>query len=173
MRKFKEWSEADTITLDKMIKEGYGNKIIAQTLARQESYISAKRKELGYKIKYVNYWSEEDTNQLRKLYYEGYSDEKIAELLNRSAKVIKQYRNKKGLADMSSATVDWEEKYIQKYFINQLLSCESMAQAVFKTGITREIINRKIKQFFKSNIISKNIYKELQNKLYKRRIRFD
>lgn len=173
MGKGRTWTEADTISLKRLIEQGYNTKMIAKLIGKSESCVTQHKRKYGLHCRRYKSWSSKEEQQLRKLYYEGYSDKQIGQILNKSVPVVKQYRNNLGLTDMNSWTLDWEEKYIQKYFIDQLLSSENMNRAVLKTGISEKAITTKIEQFFKSNIISKNIYKELQNKLYKRRIRFD
>ncbi|WP_195970583.1 hypothetical protein [Clostridium thermobutyricum] len=173
MGKDKIWTEEDTISLKRLIQEGCTTKMIATILGKSESCITQHKRKYGLHCRRYSSWSSKEEEKLRKLYYEGYSDKQIAQILNKSVSVIKEHRKNMALTDMNAWGLDWEEKYIQKYFINQLLSCESMNQAVFKTGIASQTITTKIEQFVKSNIITKDIYKELQNKLYKRRIRFD
>lgn len=161
MGKGKPWTEADTIILDKMIKAGYNNKMIAQALARQESYISLKKKILGYQIK-PSKWTEEEDKELRYLYYAGATDEELAAKFNRTPQQIYNYRYRKGYMELKGC--DWDKKFLQDYFIHQLKSSKNLTEAIAKTKLSYETIKKQLRIFLKKKIISKKLHDELLNK---------
>ncbi|ENZ01677.1 hypothetical protein [Clostridium thermobutyricum] len=158
----KTWTEADTITLDRMIKEGCSNKMIAKYLARPESYISAKKKTLGYNIKSIKHWTKEEDKELRYLYYAGATDEELAIKFNRTPHQIYQHRYKKGYVEL--IRYDWDKKFLQEYFINQLKSSKNLTEAMTKTKLSYDTIKKYLRIFLKKKIISKKLYDDLSNK---------
>ncbi|WP_317312511.1 hypothetical protein [Clostridium thermobutyricum] len=169
MRKFKEWTEADTIALDRLMKQGCSNKMIAKMLGRSESYIYQKKRELGFERLNSNKWTHKDEEELRKLYYAGYTDEEIGDKLNRAVSTIYSHRIELGYNDLKN--IDWDEKYIQQYMIKQLKSAKSMDDAINKTGLSYQTIQHKLRDYFVGKIVSKELYEELKTKFGRRVVR--
>ncbi len=171
MSNTKEWTEADTITLDRLIKQDCSNKMIAKILGRSESYISQKKKKFGFPITKPKRWTDEEIDQLRRLYFKGFSDEEIAEKLNRSVDTIRVHRTENGINELKD--LDWDKKFIQDYFINQLLSCKSIDEAVSKTGVKDYIIKKRINEYFKKNILSKEVFNKVSTIINRRIVKLE
>lgn len=163
MRKFKEWTEADTITLDRLMKQRCSNKMIAKMLGRSESYISLKKKELGYKIKPSKHWTKEEIRFLKCKLEEGEIIENITEDLHRPILGVKAKVKELGLNRVS---ISWEEKYLCNYFISLLKKSRSLSEAIDLCGLTRKTIFYRLKYCKdEKKIISQNEYDFLLNKL--------